>query len=201
MEWARAEIANRSKFLQRCNGSDRGLRSGLASMWCSFNSLGDMSLPSIEAGEKGLQILGFLIVNLIGWAACSLSERKMCSSEGPSGVHLAPALMNQESPCLCNEVSGVMHTNGRGADRATRADYERRSLRPLSTARGCPPSVSTGCSGAADHQYPGLHLSRLYHTACPSRPQPGPGAQRVPGPTRDARPAHFSPLHPLGKRS
>ena len=42
MDWVRAGIANRSKFLSRCNGSDLGLRSGSASVVWSFNSLGDV---------------------------------------------------------------------------------------------------------------------------------------------------------------
>ena len=48
MDWVRAGIANRSKFLSRCNGSDLGLRSGSASVVWSFNSLGDVgAVPAI----------------------------------------------------------------------------------------------------------------------------------------------------------
>ena len=45
MNWVRARIANRSKFLQRCNGSDRGFVTGLAPVWYSYYSLGDERLP------------------------------------------------------------------------------------------------------------------------------------------------------------
>ena len=45
MDWVRTGIARFCKSghsMKRCNGSDRGLRSGSASVWCSFNSLGDV---------------------------------------------------------------------------------------------------------------------------------------------------------------